>query len=282
MNIGIIGYGYVGEATGRGFSTNKRNKVYWFDKYKKSPNSLDEVVEKSEFIFICVPTPMFRNYSGLNMEIVKEVAEDVAKRISGRNKVLIIKSSVLPGMTSKLAKKFPKVNFVMNPEFLTQRNSLKDFLKPARTIIGTSEKGIFERVKRLYQTILPRSQRYFFMGATEAEITKYMSNLMNASKVLLANEYFFLAKKMGANYKKIKEAVQADARVGQFMDVPGWDGSFGFGGACFPKDMVGLLAFAKSRKIEMSALEAIWKKNLKIRKKRDWEGMENAFGRDTN
>lgn len=278
-NIGIIGYGYVGQATGAGFSTNKKNKVFWFDKFKESPQTLDELTQKSEFIFVCVPTPMFRDYSGSDMSIVEEVVDEVAKKIKNTKKILIVKSSTLPGTTAKFAKKYRNVNFAMNPEFLTQKNSNKDFLNPARTVIGSSNKAVAKRVQDLYKTILPKDQKYFLMDTTSAELTKFMSNLMNASKILLANEFYFLAKKLGVNYDTVREAVQADPRVGEFMRVPGWDGDFGFGQACFPKDMLGLLTFAKKIKVDMSVLEAVWKKNLKIRKVRDWEGMDNAFGR---
>lgn len=278
MNIGIIGYGYVGQATGSGFSTNKKNKVFWFDKFKESPQTLDELISRSEFIFVCVPTPMFRDYSGSDMSIVEEVVDDVSQKIRNSKKVLVIKSSALPGTTAKFIKKYKNVNFVMNPEFLTQKNSLKDFLNPARTVIGASDQKVAERLKNLYKTILPKDQKYFLMDTTSAELTKFMSNLMNASKILLANEFYFLAKKLGVNYETVREAVQADSRVGEFMKVPGWDGDFGFGQACFPKDMLGLLTFAKKIKVDMSALEAVWQKNLKIRKVRDWEGMDNAFG----
>ena len=102
---------------------------------------------------------------------------------------------------------------------------------------------------------------------------------MLASKIILANEFYFLSKKVGADYEQISPAVEADKRIGTFLKVPGWDGDFGFGQACFPKDMLGLLSFANQKNIDMSVLRAIWKKNLKIRKKRDWEHMDNAFGR---
>lgn len=115
------------------------------------------------------------------------------------------------------------------------------------------------------------------MDTTSAEITKYMSNLILASKVLLANEFFGLSKAAGANYDAARRAVEADPRIGSHLRAPGPDGDFGFGGACFPKDMIGLLAYARGKKIDMSALEGIWKKNLKIRKNRDWEHMRSAF-----
>jgi len=278
-SIGIIGYGFVGEATGSGFSKSKQNKVFWFDKYKKSPNSFDEVIKKSEFIFLCLPTPMFRDYSGMDLSIVEGVVETIAPMVSGKNKIIIIKSTVLPGTTVKFAKKYPNCNFAMNPEFLTQKRAKEDFLKPSRTVIGVTKKDVGLRIKRLYKTILPKDQKYFITDPTSAEVVKYMSNLMLASKVLLANEFYILSKKVKANYKDVYKAVEADPRIGTHLAVPGPDGDLGFGGACFPKDTLGLLSFARKNNIDMSALNAVWKKNLKIRKNRDWEHMDNAFGR---
>jgi UDPglucose 6-dehydrogenase len=279
-NVGVIGWGYVGSATGKGFSTNKKNKIFWYDKFKKSPNTLEEVVEKSKFIFICLPTPMFRNYSGMDMTIVDSVVKEIAPKVRKTDKVLIIKSTVLPGTTASYTKRYKDINFAMNPEFLTQDNASEDFLNPSRTVIGAKDKKAAQKVKRLYQTILPKNQKYFLTDTTSAELTKYMSNLMLASKVLLANEFYQLAKKMRVNYDEIQKMVSVDSRVGTHLKVPGPDGDLGFGGACFPKDMLGLLSFAKKKKVDMSVLEAVWKKNLKIRKKRDWEKRENAWGKD--
>lgn len=281
-HIGVIGWGYVGTATGKGFATNKNHKIFWYDKYKKSPNTFDQVVKESEFIFICLPTPMFRDYSGMDMSIVRRVVGQIARGIKNSDKVIIIKSTVLPGTTKTFIKKYSKVNFAMNPEFLTQNNALADFLRPLRTVIGVSHKRIGERIKTLYKTILPKDQKYFITDPTSAELAKYMSNLILASKVLLANEFYALAKKIKADYGDISRIVEADSRVGTHLKVPGSDGDLGFGGACFPKDMLGLLAFSRKKKVDMSALDAIWRKNIKIRKNRDWEKRENAFGRTSN
>lgn len=277
--IGIIGYGFVGKATGEGFGKSKKNKIFWFDKFKKSPYTLDQVIEKSEFIFVCVPTPLFKDYSGVDQGIIEGVVGKIAPKIKRTKKILIIKSTSLPGTLKSFSKKYKGTNFANNPEFLTQDNALKDFLNPSRTIIGANDKKIARRIKKLYQTIYPKSQKYFLTDSTSAEMAKYMSNLMLASKVLLANEFYFLSKKVGAKYDRVRKMVEADPRIGTFLKVPGWDGDYGFGQACFPKDMVGLLGYAKEKKVDMSALNAIWEKNLKIRKKREWEYMDNAFGR---
>lgn len=276
-NVGVIGWGFVGQATGKGLAKSKKNKIFVYDKQRTSPLTLQEVVEKSEFIFICVPTPMHSDYSGMSMEIVDEVAGQIAEVASGTDKIAIVKSTALPGTTAKYQKLYPKVNFAMNPEFLTQNNAEYDFLHPTRTVIGASNKKVGERIKALYETILPKSQPYYLVDTTQAEIIKYMSNLILASKVLLANEFYDLTKKIGVDYKPIKVAVEADPRIGTHLGVPGPDGDRGFGGACFPKDMIGILGFAKEKKVDMSALSGIWDKNIKIRKNRDWEHMSSAF-----
>jgi len=280
--IGIIGWGFVGKATGKGFAKSKKNKIFWYDKFVKTPNTLDEVVKKSDFIFVCVPTPLYKDYSGVSQEIIEEVVNEVAPKISGTKKMLIIKSTSLPGTTEAYSKKYPEVVFANNPEFLTQDNFLKDFLNPSRTIIGAKDKKVAKRIEKLYQTILSKDQTYFLTDTISAEMAKYMSNLMLASKSLIANEFYDIAKKSGAKYESVRKMVEADPRIGSHLKVPGPDGDRGFGGACFPKDMVGLLSYARKNKIDVSALRSVWEKNLKIRKNKDWEKMDNAYGRGSS
>ena len=277
MNIGVIGYGYVGRATGEGFATSPKNKIFWFDKFKESPNTLSGVIEKSDFIFIAVPTPIFADYSGMDMSIVEGVIDQVAPKISGTDKILIIKSTSLPGTTKRMAKKYPGVNFVMNPEFLTQKNANADFLTPFRTVIGCDNKDVGDRVFKLYTTILPKNQKYFITDTTSAELAKYMSNIVLASKIIVGNEFYDLAQKVGANYLDVSSIAEADPRIGTFLGVPGWDGDRGFGKACFPKDTIGILGLAKKLGVDMSVLNEVWKKNIEIRKDRDWEALPQAF-----
>jgi UDPglucose 6-dehydrogenase len=278
-NIGVIGWGFVGQATGLGFGSSEKNKIFWYDKFKESQNTLAEVIKNSDFIFVCVPTPIFDDYSGMDMSIVEGVIGEVAPKIAGTDKILVLKSTSLPGTIKKMSKKYPGVNFVMNPEFLTQKNANRDFLSPARTVIGSDSKDVAAKVVAIYKTILPGAQPYIVTDPTSAEVIKYMSNLVLASKVLLANEFYEISKAVGANYLDVQKAVESDPRIGTHLGVPGPDGDMGFGGACFPKDMVGIIGLAKSLKVDVSALEAIWKKNLKVRKHRDWEGMPQAFKR---
>ncbi|MBI4033328.1 MAG: UDP-glucose/GDP-mannose dehydrogenase family protein, partial [Candidatus Blackburnbacteria bacterium] len=250
--------------------------VFWYSRSKKSPWTPSEVISSSEFLFVCVPTPIYSDYSGIDPSIVDSVVFDVASKVSGTDKILIIKSTVIPGTTAGYAKKYPKVKFAMVPEFLTEKTPEYDFLHPARTIIGAFDKNVAERIKKLHQPVLPKDSPYFLTDPTSAELAKYMSNTMLAAKVLLANEYYALSQKLGVNYDSVRKMVEADKRVGTHLRVPGPDGDLGFGGKCFPKDIVALLGLGRALKVDLSALEAIWKKNLKIRKNRDWEEIPGA------
>lgn len=279
--IGIIGWGVVGQATGRGFEKNKKNKVIWHDKNKKGGVSLQQLIQQAEFIFVCVPTPIYPDYSGIDLSIVDSVVAKVAPAIAGTDKILIIKSTVLPGTTISYAKRFRKTNFAMNPEFLTEKRAGWDFLHPTRTIIGATSQSIARRIKKLYLTIYPSDSLFFITDPTSAELAKYMSNIMLASKIMVANEFYALAQALNIDYDKVRKMVEADPRIGTHLQVPGPDGDLGFGGKCFPKDMVALLSLGKKLKVDLKILRTIWKKNLKIRRRYDWEEIKGAVSEKT-
>lgn len=271
--IGIIGYGIVGQAVGDGFATKKENKVIWYSR-TKGPYTPEEVIKESEFLFVCVPTPMFLDGSGIDLSIVKSTVDFVAPKISGTDKILTIKSTVVPGTTASFAKKYPKVNFAMNPEFLTEANAPWDFLHPDRTVVGATSDSVANRLVSLYRDLLGPNSKFFMTDTTTAEMVKYMSNAFLSTKVIFANEMFDLCNALGVKYEEVANMVAADPRIGpshlQVTTVRG------FGGKCFPKDVSALLAYAKEQKVDMSALKAVWEKNLKIRKVRDWEEIKGA------
>lgn len=276
VKIGIIGWGVVGRAVGQGFETKKENKVRWYSR-EDGPYTPEEVVEESEFLFVCVPTPMFSDHSGIDLSIVKEVVDFIAPKIKGMDKVLTIKSTVVPGTTASFEKKYPGVNFAMNPEFLTEANALGDFLKPDRTVIGAFSQSVSARLAGLYQDLYGPGSKIFLTDPTTAEMVKYMSNALLATKVIFANEMYDLCTALGIKYEEVKKMVAADARIGPtHLDVTTVRG---FGGKCFPKDMVALIGFAKDKKVNASLLKTVWDKNLRIRKVRDWEEIKGAVNR---
>ncbi len=275
-NVGIIGWGVVGQATGQGFS--KKHSILWHDPYKEGGIEVSELVSKSEFIFVCVPTPMYHDYSGIDLSIVDGVVEKVAEQVRDSDRVVIIKSTVIPGTAKKIAEKHKGVRIVSNPEFLTESHPLEDFLNPNRTIIG-GEDSDRDRVRELYTTILPQESLYFLTDTTSAEMAKYMSNVMLAAKTVVANEFYQLAQALGINYDDVRKMVEVDKRGGTHIKVPGPDGNFGFGGKCFPKDYLALLSLGRELGVDLVVLEKAWEKNLKLRRDRDWEKIAGAVSR---
>lgn len=273
--IGVIGWGIVGQATGEGFS--KAHQVVWYDKYKKSPIALEKLAKESEYIFLCVPTPMLSNGKAIDLSIINEVVKKIAPYLENTNKALIIKSSVIPETTANLARKFKKVNFAMSPEFLTELNAFQDFLNPDRIIIGVFDESIGIRIALLHKQALGNNIKIFITDPTTAEMVKYMANTFLATKIIFANEMFELSEKLGVNYDSVREMVSADKRISpSFLKVTPFRG---FGQKCFPKDTVALLGLAKELGVDLSVLKAAWKKNLKIRKIKDWNNIDGAVSK---
>jgi UDPglucose 6-dehydrogenase len=273
-NIGVIGWGVVGRATGEGFATSPENKIFWYDKFNKKSAPLSQVITKSQFIFLCLPTPMFDDDSGIDLSIMDEMVAKIAPKIAGTNKILIIKSTVVPGTTVRYAQKYPKVNFAMNPEFLTEINAPWDFLHPDRVIIGAINEDIGWQIARLYRPLLGYEVKIFVTDPTTAEMAKYMANTFFMTKIIFANEMHTLCEKLNINYDDVKKMVAADKRITEsFLGVTPFRG---FGCKCFPKDMIALLGRAKELNVDLSLLKAVWKKNLKIRKIKDWHAIHGA------
>lgn len=276
-NIGIIGWGVVGQAVGDGFRKSPENKIFWYDKYKKGPFTLRKLISESEFIFVCVPTPMFLDNSGIDLSVVNEVVGKIAPKIANTEKVLIIKSTVVPGTTNSYAKKYKNVRFAMNPEFLTEANAFWDFLHPDRTVIGVFSESVAASLSQLYQNLYGPNTKIFISDPSTVEMVKYMSNAFLATKVIFANEMYELCNALDIKYEEVKRMVVVDERIGEtHLDVTTLRG---FGGKCFPKDVVALLGFAKKKRKDLSILKSVWKKNLKVRKIRDWEEIEGAVNR---
>lgn len=274
--IGIVGFGFVGKAVEYGFKEG--NEIFIYDKFLPSL-SLEEVVKKAEVVFVGVPTPMTKSYSKIDLSIVENVTSEIVKLARKNNvePIIVLKSTIVPGTTRRLSKdlKYPRMAF--NPEFLTEANYLMDFVNADRVVVGTDNNEVKQWIVDLYRATFPKTP-IFETDPTTAEVVKYMANTYLATKVAFANEMFDLCEKLGVNYGEMKKMVVADKRIyDSHMDITT---QRGFGGKCFPKDTVALLGLAKELGVELSVIEAAWKKNLKIRKVRDWEQIEGAVSKN--
>lgn len=273
--IGVIGYGFVGKAVEYGF--RPKNDIYIYD-VALPETTLENVVRESDFIFIGVPTPMTKEYTKIDLSIIDEVFKKTVELARSWHKepILIIKSTVVPGTTRGLAKKYSWPKILFNPEFLTQNNFLNDFVNADRIVIGGDDIATRQQLVDLYRAVFATTPIYE-TDATSAEMVKYMANTYLATKVIFANEMAELCEKLEINYTDVKKMVVADKRIfDSHMDIHPYRG---FGMKCFPKDTVALLGLAHELGVDLSVLEAAWKKNLEIRKIRDWEEIPGAVSK---
>jgi len=267
MKIGIVGQGFVGTAVNEGMKNHF--SIETFDKYKDSTcNSLEELVEKTKYIFICLPTPSNGNGSA-NIDLVEETVLIIDK-LSRKGTIAIIKSTVPPKTTEILNSKCKKIQAVFNPEFLTEANFLNDFKNQNRIIIG-GPRPASTKVKNIFSKVFPTIS-IIKTSSTIAEMIKYVTNTFLSTKVSFANEMKMICDTVNIDYDKVIEYVKYDDRLGEsHWNVPGPDGHYGFGGSCFPKDIQALISFAQQAGINPRVLNAVWNTNLKVRPEKDWE-----------
>ena len=278
-SIGIVGNGFVGSAVRYGFSPNVGcdAEVRVYDKNpNKSTHTLEEVIIESDIIFLSVPTPS--NQDGtMNVDIVDTVLNDINTINSTMDDevgIILLRSTVTPGTTSKLQKKYPNLRIVFNPEFLTERSANFDFINQSRFILGGSSDDVIE-VSELFRERFGSSLSIIETNYETAELIKYMTNTFFATKISFLNDMKLLADKCGVIWEDALEGFVRDGRVGHsHLNVPGHDGKFGFGGSCFPKDIQALINFGDELGLEMSVLKGAWETNLKVRPEKDWEQLK--------
>ena len=252
--IGIIGIGFVGGAVKNWF---EKEHYLLFCYGKNERNGSMEEVNNADIIFVCVPTPYYDD-KGYDDSIVRE---SLARIKPG--KIVVIKSTILPGSTEKFQKQFPRLAILFNPEFLVAKTAAQDFLKPDRQIVGYTKKSR-SRAKKILD-ILPNAPHKKIMPATEAEMIKYFGNTFLSLRVIFGNQLYDLCKKMGINYDTVREWAGYDPRIGHsHFDVLD-EGYRGYGGHCLPKDTKSLIQLAKSLGVNFSLLECADAINEKLK-----------------
>ncbi len=277
--IGIIGYGFVGRSVEYGFVDHDRERGFEpkhtaliYDRYKDL-HKLKDVLSKSEIIFVCLPTPYDESKLKIDLSIFDEVMAEICPVIAREGKVVVVKSTVVPGTTRRYAETYPEIPFAMNPEFLTEANYLQDFVNPDRIVIGADNDWVAQKLIDLYRTSFA-SATIVRMSTVAAEIVKYQANIMLASKVAISNIFYDLCQANGVNYDDVRKAVALDKRIGtSHLDVTT---ERGFGGKCFPKDLGALIGRCRDLGVDCKPLEEIHAYNLRIRKVRDWHEIAGA------
>lgn len=245
VRIGIIGDGVVGGAL-RAWFESQRADVRSYDPPKELRDRAG--IDLADVVFVCVPTPYEAGRGFDHSYLIEAVAS-----IAG-SKLVVIKSTVLPGTTDALQRRYPRHRFMYNPEFLREATAVDDMAHPDRQIAGVTARSEDEAAMVL--ALLPPAPLVRVCTAREAEMAKYVANSFLAVKVSFANEVFDLCERVGIDYDGVRDIVAADDRIGaSHCDVLA-DGYRGYGGKCLPKDSKALLDFAAHAGVEMDVLAA--------------------------
>ena len=253
MKIGIIGNGFVGSAIMQGFILHTDDMMIYDKDSKRSTHRLEELALQCDVVFVCVPTPMYES-GECDLSIVENVVDEFMSFVS-RKQTLVIKSTVVPGTTEKLAKKYednPYVSFVFNPEFLTERKARLDFINTSRIVLGSDNEVALQQVEDLYKLRFPYTKIIKTDFGT-AQLIKYMANCFFTTKVSFMNEMHQICKAI--------------------------DGDFGFGGKCFPKDLNAMIKRSEELGVNPTVMKAAWEKNKEIRKDLDWYDIPGAVSK---
>ncbi|MEK7510276.1 MAG: hypothetical protein AAB567_01810 [Patescibacteria group bacterium] len=267
--IGIIGVGMVGGALKHYFESVQK-KPLLYDPSKGFGSQLQ--VNGADVLFICVPTP-FRKDHGFDLSVVESTFQWL-----GGGKIVVIKSTVLPGTTEKFQSKYPQHKILFNPEFLVERRAIEDMMHPDRQIVGYTKesKDVAEKVLEL----LPRAPFEKLVPASEAEMIKYFGNTYLATKVIFANQMYDLCKQLGVDYEIVKEGASSDPRIGQsHLDV--FHGGYrGYGGKCLPKDIRALIQFADEHQVDLKLHKLVEELNNELMRIQSIEDPEKFSQRE--
>jgi len=274
--IGICGLGCVGDAMYQHFLKNTNLQPVGYDKYKQ-PYDSDEVFQElldTDMVFLCLPTL----YSPEIAQYDKSAIFEVCKRLNeGSYKGLVVlKSTVEPGTTDNLNAKYPTMDFAHNPEFLTARTSYEDFTNQPHVVIGRTrdcDPEKFQNLLDFYKQFWPNSE-YSVCFALESESMKSGCNGFYAFKIAYFNMLYKTIEKhceeTGADtdktyQKTLKMMLRNNWINPMHTNVPGPDGEFGFGGACFPKDINAMNQHTKRMGVHNAALQGVVDLNLTLR-----------------
>ena len=223
--------------------------------------NLTECLSDIEIIFLAVGTPPLDDGSA-DLSYIFEVAKTIGRHIC--KYVLVVNKSTVPVGTARKIKQIiteemtargNKADFEVasNPEFLKEGSAIKDFMSPDRVIVGTDSEKAKELMDRLYRPFMLNNYRVIHMDIPSAEMTKYASNAMLATRISFMNDIANICNMVGADVHLVRKGMGSDNRIGNKFLYPG----VGYGGSCFPKDVKALINTAKSHGYRMRVLEAV-------------------------
>jgi len=227
--------------------------------------NLQSALNGAKAVFIAVGTPQDEDGSA-DLSFVMASVVEIAQ-FSTDDKVIVTKSTVPVGTGSKVAALASKTNnkvkffIASNPEFLREGCAIEDFMQPDRIVIGSESENARKVLSEIYQKF--PSEKIVHTDITTSELIKYASNSFLATKISFINEMADLCEAVSGDVKQLANAVGLDSRIGPKFLNPGP----GFGGSCFPKDIMAIINVARQNSVELSLINSVIASNAKRQEK---------------
>jgi nucleotide sugar dehydrogenase len=273
--IGFVGQGYVGGSYANNFE--KRGfEIVRYSLEKQYRANRDKICH-CDVVFVCVPTPTTQQ--GFDISIV-------AKGLSlvGKEKIAVIKSTIIPGTSRKLQKEFSRVTLLYSPEFLSADRAQEYVDHPFSNIIGIAQDDERHRAAaKLLGSILPPASFLLICSSEEAELIKYGHNVSGYMQILTFNLLYDVAQKLNCDWNAMQPAIFADPMISNHYSSPVHKGGRGAGGACFVKDIAAFAHFYREI-VGMPEGRAMWeaaqKYNLALlmKSRKDLDVLKVVFG----
>jgi len=286
LKIAVIGTGYVGLVTGTCFAESGNDVICMdVDEAKISAlqgggipiyepglsemvsinqaqgrlrftSDIEQAVKESLLIFLAVGTPPASDGS-TNLGYVEEAAAAIGSFMDGY-RIIVNKSTVPVGTAIRLVEILSQstphpFDVVSNPEFLKEGNAIEDFMKPDRVVVGTDSPEVAKLFQNLYAPFTRTGASILIMDSGSAELTKYAANAMLATRISFMNEIANLCELVDADVNEVRKGIGLDKRIGKAFLFPG----LGYGGSCFPKDILALLHMGQEAEYPMRLLKAV-------------------------
>jgi UDPglucose 6-dehydrogenase len=246
-------------------------------------HDFSKIPQQCQIFYIAVDAPSARDGSA-DLTTLWQVIDQVADKIE-QDSLIITASTVPIGTSEKIkrrvmsrlmhqAKSF-HVDIAANPQFLKEGTAVEDFNRPDRIIIGIENDKTKRLMRKLYKPFSLSFDKLMFMGIRDAELTKYATNAMLATKISFMNEIANLAEKLDVDIEHVRMGMGADSRIGFSYIYPGC----GYGGSFFPNDVKTLINMGKEHGYTASILHAIDNRN-ESQKQRLFEKVSDRFGSD--
>lgn len=268
IKVGIVGNGIVGKAIRSSFKDNVEVKVY--DINGEFEDRIENLKD-CEYVYICVPTPFSKSKGHIYDYVISSV-----NSFKESDCKVIIESALLPECIDLIT--IDRSRLLVIPEHLSEKNSMSDYRNQYYLIIGCDNDNSGELYRKFVKTYtICRFKEFAYIGIKEACLLKFMENSFLGLKVIFMNEFCRYYGVNGEQWTNLMNVFHMDNRMGtSHYQVPGHDGSFGFGGKCLPKDIMAITKYARDSGAPLLLMEKVLEINDSIRDEKDWLEINGA------